>query len=65
MFDVEVRTKITINSDKDAEKLVTTANTLQDIIHLFEKAGTICDTEIEILKGAAHIVDEILRGETF
>ena len=65
MLDVEVRTKITINSDKDAEQLVATANTLQDIIHLFEKAGTICDTEIEILKGTAHIVDEILRGETF
>ena len=65
MLDVEVRTKITVNSDKDAEQLVATANTLQDIIQLFEKAGTICDTEIETLKGAAHIVDEILRGETF
>lgn len=65
MLDVEVRTKITINSDEDAEQLIATANTLQDIIMLFEKAGTICDDEIDTLKGAAHIVDEILRGKTF
>lgn len=65
MFDVEIRTKITYDSDTDKTELRITRNTLEKLADLFAKSGNGCTTEIELLKGAAHTVDEILRGETF
>lgn len=65
MFDVEIRTKITYDSDKDITALRCTRNTLEELADLFSKAGNGCTEEINLLRGAAHTVDEILRKETF
>lgn len=65
MFDVEIRTQIIYDSDTDVTTLICTRNTLETLADLFEKAGNGCSTEIELLRGAAHTVDEVLRKETF
>ena len=47
--------------------LETTLETLERLKDCFETSKHCCvvKDEIEILKYAAHIVDEVLRGETF
>lgn len=65
MFGVELMTKITYDSDTDKTELRITRNTLEKLSDLFSKGGYGCTVEIELLRGAAHTVDEILRGETF
>lgn len=65
MFDVEIRTMITYNSNEDKTALRCTRDTLEKLASLFSKAGNGCAEEIKLLAGAAHTVDEILREETF
>ena len=65
MFEVELTTKITYGTSQDLSDLKRTRYTLERLYDLFSKSGNGCTEEINTLKGAAHIIDEILRGETF
>ena len=65
MLDVDIKTVITYDKNEDLTALRCTRNTLERLDDLFSKAGNGCTEEVNTLKGAAHIIDEILRGETF
>lgn len=64
MITSETRVKINIDRD-DREQIKAAANTLESIIDAFSKAGSHNETELTLLKGAVHILDEVLRDETF
>lgn len=64
MITSEMRVKINIDRE-DREQIKAAANTLESIIEAFSKAGSHTETETTQLKGAVHILDEILRDETF
>lgn len=56
---------ITFNLDRDdRENIKNAINTIESVLKAFESVGY---TEIEtnLLSGAAHTLDEILRGENF
>lgn len=64
MIDASI--KIGFNFDeKGKDDLDITLLTLMAIREGFEKVGFYSETDIETLKAAEHIVNEIQRGETF
>ena len=66
MFDSNIKVKINFDKEsQDPVDLSVAIGTLQDIRYAFEKAGNYCETEIETLKAAEHLLNEIQRGEVF
>lgn len=65
MFNGELRVLIYGDDAKDAERLDTAIAVLTEIADAFSKMGSPNETEIEILRGACHTLDEVRRGEYF
>lgn len=56
---------ITFNLDRDdRENIKNAINTIEAVLKAFENVGY-NEIETNLLGGAAHTLDEILRGETF
>lgn len=68
MFTSDIKVKIDFDirpESKDPEKLSTAIFVLQNVREAFEKAGTCCKMEVDILKDAEKILDKVDRGEVF
>lgn len=65
MFYGETIFKIRHNNEQDKTRLEIARTTLEEIANVFSKESANCSTEIETLTAAAHILNEIERGEVF
>lgn len=50
---------------EDRVRIQNAINVLEEVTDAFQKAGGHTETEKGLLTGAAHVLDEILRYETF
>lgn len=68
MFSSDIKVKIDFDArpeSNDPENLSTAIIVLQDVREAFEKAGSYCETEIDILRDAENILAKVGRSEVF
>ena len=64
MFYSEIIVRIHFEKE-DRERLKSALNVLEEIAEAFEKAGGNTEMSENYVRGAAHVLDEILREEDF
>lgn len=63
MINASKKISFDLNRD-DRENIKNAINTIESVLKAFESVGY-NEIEVNLLGGAAHTLDEILRGETF